>query len=86
MPGDYSAQQLQMRFETIVERFDRIEAYLVSIGESVGKPFQTYPDSLNIPPDVLALVQAGQRLQAVQRYRQLTGGSVQDAERLFAGL
>jgi len=86
MPGEYSQQQLQARFEGIVERFDRIETYLGSLGESAGKAFEPYADSLNIPPEVLALVQDGQRLQAVQRYRQLTGGSVQDAERLFAGL
>ena len=86
MPGDYSQQALQARFEAIIERFDRIEAYLVSLGQTVGKPFLPYADSLNIPPEVLALVRDGKRLQAVQRYRQLTGGSVQDAERLFAAL
>jgi hypothetical protein len=86
MPGDYSPQLLQARFEAIVERFDRIEAYLASLGESVGKPFAPYADSLNIPPEVLALLRDGKRLQAVQRYRHLTGGSIQDAERLFAGL
>jgi hypothetical protein len=86
MPGDYSQWQLQLRFEAIVQRFDRIEEYMVSIAGSVGTPFVPYADSLDIPVEVLSLVRSGQRLQAVQRYRQLTGGSVEDAERLFAGL
>jgi hypothetical protein len=86
MPGDYSQRQLQLRFEAIVQRFERIEEYLVSIGGSGGTPYVPYADSLDIPADVLALVRSGQRLQAVQRYRQLTGGSVDDAEQLFAGL
>jgi hypothetical protein len=86
MPGDYSQRQLQLRFEAIVQRFDRIEEYLVSISGSVGTPYVPYADSLDIPTEVLALVRGGQRLQAAQRYRQLTGGSVEDAEALFAGL
>jgi len=50
MPGEYSQQQLQARFEGIVGRFDRIETYLGSLGESAGKAFEPYADSLNIRP------------------------------------
>jgi len=86
MPGAYNAEELQSRFDAIVRRFDWIEEYLVSLGQAVGRPYQTYTDSLNIPAEVVALVRAGKRLQAVQRYRQLTGGSVEQAVQLLAGL
>jgi len=86
MPGAYNAEELQSRFDAIVRRFDWIEEYLVSLGQAVGRPYQTYTDSLNIPAEVVALVRAGKRLQAVQRYRQLTGGGVEQAVQLLAGL
>lgn len=84
--GDYTQQALQARFDAITARFDRIEEYLVSLGQVSGKPYLPYADSLDIPPEVMDLLREGKRLQAVALYRRMTGGSVQDAERLFAGL
>jgi ribosomal protein L7/L12 len=39
-----------------------------------------------IPPDVVALVLAGEKIQAISRYRKLTGVGLQEAKNAIDGL
>jgi hypothetical protein len=86
VPGDYSQQQLQTYFRVINQRLDRIEEHLVLLADTVHVPYATYVQSLNIPDEVVALARDGKRLEAIKRYRQLTGANITQAEEALAGL
>ena len=86
MPGDYSQASLGSHFEVTNRRLDRIEAQLVLISKTAGVPYATYSDSLNVPDEVVALARAGKQLDAVKRYRELTGASIDQAREVVIGL
>ncbi len=86
MPGEYSQEQLQTFFRVINQRLDRIEEHLVLLANTVHVPYATYAESLNVPDEVVALARDGKRLEAVKRYRELTGANVKQAEEVLAGL
>ena len=69
---------VEPRFNGISKRLENIEASLMAVAEKLGVPFT--PPSADLPPDVVELVRAGQRLEAVKRYRQLTGADVKEAQ------
>jgi hypothetical protein len=84
--GEYSQEQLQTRFRILNERLDRIEEYLLLLANTVHVPYATYAQSLNLPDEVVALARDGNRLEAMKRYRQLTGANVKQAEEVLAGI
>jgi ribosomal protein L7/L12 len=87
MPGEYDTKTLQARFEVTNRRLDRIEAQLKLIAETVGGvPYATYAESLNVPDDVVALARAGKQLDAVKRYREVTGANIDQAREVVMGL
>lgn len=86
MPGEYSQEQLETYFRVLKERLDRIESYLVLLANTVHVPYATYADSQNVPDEVVALARAGKRLEAVTRYRELTGANIKQAQEIIAGL
>jgi ribosomal protein L7/L12 len=73
---------LQPRLDGIKARLDTIEQYLVAVSEKLGVPFT--PPASELPADVVALAQAGDRLGALKRYRELTGADLQEAQARIA--
>jgi ribosomal protein L7/L12 len=86
MPGEYDQKSLEMHFEIANRRLDRIEAQLKLIAQTEGVPYATYAESLNVPDEVVALARAGKQLDAVKRYRELTGANVDQAREVIIGL
>ena len=69
---------VEPRFNGISKRLDNIEQCLSAIAAQLGVPFT--PPAAELPADVVELVRAGKRLEAVKRYRELTGAAVKEAQ------
>ena len=65
-------------------RLDRIEGQLHTISTHLGIPYDD--GSTAIPPEVVELVEANKRLQAIQKYAELTGADLATAQNVVAGL
>jgi ribosomal protein L7/L12 len=86
MPGMYQQQELEAHFNAIGRRMDHIEAQLSLIAKTAGVAYATYAESLNVSEDVVALARAGKPLEAVARYRELTGANLDQARDVVNGL
>jgi ribosomal protein L7/L12 len=86
MPGEYDTKTLQTHFEVTNRRLDRIEAQLKLIAQTEGVPYATYAESLNVPDEVVALARDGKQLDAIKRYRELTGANIDQAREVIIGL
>ncbi len=84
MPGEYSQATLAAHFEETNRRLAGIEAQLALVSEKLGLPYTT-PTAV-VPPDVVELARAGKQLEAIKRYRELTGASMDDARSVVVGL
>jgi ribosomal protein L7/L12 len=77
MAGTYSQQQLELKFNAISERLAAIESQLKVLSDkaevSYEEPFA------ELPPEVLELAQAGNKMEAAKRYRELTGADGKEA-------
>jgi ribosomal protein L7/L12 len=80
----YNEMQLSSYVDQIFKRVQRIESQLAAVSEKVGLPFED--PAASAPPDVLKLVQAGDRMGAIKRYRELTGAGMQEAQAAIEGL
>jgi hypothetical protein len=61
-----------------------IEAQLKRVSEAAGVPYDDPAEGM--PPEVVELVEKGDRLGAIKLYRELTGGSVDDAREVVDGM
>jgi ribosomal protein L7/L12 len=71
------------------ERLRRLEEHAERVGQQLGVPFGD-PSALagsgnpaagpGIPADVVALAQAGRKIEAIKRYRELTGVDLREAK------
>ena len=86
MAGDYDPKTIQAHFEVTNRRLDRIEAQLKLIAQTEGVAYATYAESLNVPDDVVALARAGKQLDAMKRYREVTGANLDQAREVIVGL
>ncbi len=86
MPGEYSTESLRAHFETTNRRLDHIEQQLQLLAKTVGVPYATWAESQSVPDDVIELARAGKTLEAIGRYRQLTGANLEQARGIVAGL
>ena len=77
MASEAEIRALQHVVEGIQARLDRIEDHLVRTAQMSGIPFATAAST--IPPEVVELVKAGKRVDAVAKYRELTHASMDDA-------
>lgn len=66
------------------ERLDRIENQIRTISTHLGIPYDEGTSA--IPPEVVELVRAEKRLQAVQKYAQLTGADLATAQDVVSSL
>ena len=84
MPGAYETEDLNRRFGKISERLQAIEAQLEVLSERAGVPYGKPLD--DIPPEIVELVQAGKQLEAIKRYRELSGVSFEVAQAAVEGI
>jgi hypothetical protein len=75
--GEVTWSALLPRLEGLAERLDYIERYLVDLGQAAG--YRYAPFSTGLPAEVAELARAGQTLQAVKLYRQLTNANLEQA-------
>jgi ribosomal protein L7/L12 len=73
-----------MQFERINERLRAIEAQLALLSEKAGVEYHS--PSEGVPEDVVELATAGKTLEAIKRYRELTGAGGDEAREVVAGI
>ena len=66
------------------DRLDRIENQIRTISTHLGIPYDDGAGA--IPPEVAELARAGQRMQAVKKYSELTGADLGTATDVVSGL
>jgi hypothetical protein len=84
MPGTDNESQLNSSLDQILTRLERLEAHARLVAKTVGVPFGD--PTPTVPPEVNELARAGDKRQAVKRYRELTGVSLDEASGIVAGL
>ena len=80
----YDTGVLTAYVQQFFERFRAIEAQLAVISEKLGIPYENPADA--VPAEISELVHAGKRVEALVRYRELTGASIDEARRVIAQL
>jgi hypothetical protein len=81
--------QLENAINRIEKRLDWIEQNLGRVVELQYVPMgrsQTRPDAAGVPADVLELVRAGKKLDAIKRYHELAGLDLAHARQLINDL
>ena len=71
-------------FERVNRRLRAIEEQLAVLSEKAGVPY-TAPMAA-VPQEVVELVRAGKTLDAIRKYRELTGASAQEAHAIVTGI
>ena len=84
MPGEYSQATLEAHFQSINRRLRMIEEQLVRLSDTGG--FAYTPSWSEVPEEVIALAGEGKQLEAMKRYRELTGANMDQARDVVAGL
>jgi hypothetical protein len=84
VPAVYTDTEVTEYIQRFFERFRAIEAQLALLSEKLGVPYDNPASSL--PPEIVELVHAGKRMEAVTRYRQLTGADFATARDAIAQL
>jgi hypothetical protein len=64
----------------IKAHLDRVEAQVMLISQKLGLPYEI--EQLSIPQEVVDLARAGQRLQAIAKYRELTNTDLDEARQI----
>jgi ribosomal protein L7/L12 len=80
----YNELQLSSFIDQVFERLRAIEAQLALLSEKAGVPYQA--PSKNTPPEVVELVEQGDRIAAIRKYRELTGCGMDEAKEAIAKL
>jgi hypothetical protein len=65
----------------IKAHLDRVEAQVVLISQRLGIPYEIEHQS--VPQEVVDLVNAGKRLQAIAKYRELTNTDLDEARQVI---
>jgi ribosomal protein L7/L12 len=76
--AQYNQMQLTSYVDQILRKLERLETQLRLVSEKVGVPMED-PRS-DVPAEVVALVQEGNRLGAIGKYRELTGAGIDEAK------
>ena len=80
----YNETQLSSFVDQVFERLRGIEAQLAILSEKAGVPYEA--PSQTVPGEVLELVQGGDRMSAIRKYRELTGCGMAEAQEMIAKL
>ncbi|HWB70284.1 MAG TPA: hypothetical protein VG518_09940 [Solirubrobacterales bacterium] len=80
----YNEMQLSSFIDQIFERLRALEAQMAKVSEAAGIPYDA-PDE-GVPQEVIDLVQAGDRIGAITKYRELTGFGLDQAKEAIAKL
>ncbi len=71
----------------INERLRALEAHAERVGRQLGVPFGDLTmTSGGVPEDVIALARAGNKIEAIKRYRALTGVGLREAKDAIDGI
>jgi ribosomal protein L7/L12 len=84
MSGVYNEGHATAYIQQFFERFRAIEAQLALISEKLDLPYENPGDG--VPAEVVELARAGERIDAVKRYRALTGASLDVAHDVVSKL
>jgi ribosomal protein L7/L12 len=71
-------------FDRVNERLRAIEAQLALLSEKAGVPYES--PSADVPEEVLELARSGNKLDAIKKYRELTGAGSEEAKEVIAGI
>jgi ribosomal protein L7/L12 len=82
--GELTWNDIEPVMQGLAKRLDYIEEHLVHLGEAVG--FRYAPMNSGVPPEVKELVRAGKTLEALRRYREVTGASLEQAKAVVLSL
>ncbi len=80
----YNGYQLSSFVDQIFDRLRAIEAQLALLSEKAGVPYDA--PSAGAPAEVIELVEKGDRIGAIKKYRELTGADLEAAKEAIAGL
>lgn len=80
----YNETQLSSFVDQIFERLRALEAQMARVSEAAGVPYEA--PGAGVPQEVIDLAQAGDRMGAIKKYRELTGAGVEQAQEAVAGL
>ncbi len=80
----YNELQLSSFVDQIFERLRAIEQQLAVLSEKAGVPYESAASEA--PDEVVELVQAGDRMGAIRKYRELTGAGMEAAQEAIAKL
>jgi len=72
-----SQLQISSYIEQMFDRLRRIEQQLAVLSEQAGVPYDN--PAAGAAPEVLELVEAGDRMGAIRKYRELTGADLDEA-------
>jgi ribosomal protein L7/L12 len=81
MAGELSQSTFEGFRRAAIERMQAIEAQLAILSEKAGVPYERPGDE--IPADVVALVQGGDQLGAIKKYREITGATLMEAQQVI---
>jgi ribosomal protein L7/L12 len=79
-----TTEDLQPAIQRLSDRLDYIEEHLVHMGRAIGYRYAPMP--AGIPAEVVELARAGNKLEAIKRYRELTDASLDQAKGVVEGL
>jgi hypothetical protein len=82
--GEPTWKDLEAAMQGLAKRLDYIEEHLVHLGQAVGYPYA--PMNSGVPPEIRELVRAGKTLDALKRYREVTGASLAQAKAVVMSL
>jgi ribosomal protein L7/L12 len=80
----YNEAQLSSFVDQVFARLRKIEEQLAVLSEQAGVSYEA--PSKSVPEEVVRLVEAGDRLGALRKYRELTGCGSEEAKEVVAGL
>lgn len=80
----YNELQLSSFIDQVFERLRKIEEQLAVLSEKAGVPYEA--PSKSAPEAVVEMVQQGDRIGAIRKYRELTGCGMDEAKEVVAGL
>jgi hypothetical protein len=80
----YNEIQLSSFVDQIFERLRALEAQMARVSEAANVPYEA--PGAGVPEEVIDLVQAGDRMGAMKKYRELTGSGMEQAQEAIAQL